>query len=174
MPEEIRIAGLQTGIYDDTQRIIFLQNMGYVYSTQLELKEYFVNQGIVQRLLLDGQTIHMAKAVNPNSIYNAGGIVDSSDNSLITINNPMYNPLFRAKMDRIRFGDMTPEAADFYNSFMRQKQQEAMQNQMMWRTPPPQPNAGVWQNQMNPGGFDATMTPGAYHMPNLPGMNYQM
>jgi hypothetical protein len=170
MPDEIRTAGLQMGIFNDIQRINFIQNMGFVYATQIEIREYFVNQSIVQGLLLDGQTLLLSKAVDPDSMFNTGGIVDSSDNSLMTINNPLYNPLFRAKMDRIRCGNVTPEAADFYRNFMAQKQQETQQT---WNYQPNQnapPNPGVWQNPQQMG-VDPTMTPGAYYMPHFPGMN---
>jgi hypothetical protein len=165
MEDEIRTAGLQTDIFDDTQRFIFIQNMGYVYATQLEIKEYFVHQGIVQHILLDGQTLLMGKAINPDDMFSNGGIVDSANNSISTINNPMYNPLFRAKIDRIRFGDVTPEAAEFYRSYMARKQQE-MQNNNMFNGQTPNPG-GIWQTPQ----VDPTMTLGAYHMPNMPGMN---
>jgi hypothetical protein len=168
MPDEIRAAGLQTGIFIDTQRMLFLQNMGYVYATQLPIKEYFVNQGIVQRILLEGETLLMAKAIDPDSVFSNSGIVDNSNNSISTINDPMFNPVFRAKMDRIRFGNVTPEAADFYNSYMMQKQQQ-MQNEYLAKQN--QASQGVWQATPSP--VDFSMTPGAYYMPNLPGINNQ-
>jgi hypothetical protein len=168
MEDEIRTAGLQTDIFDDVQRLIFLQNMGYVYATQLEIKEYFVHQGTVQHILLDGQTLLMSKAVDPDSMFNNGGIVDSSNNSIATINNPMYNPLFRAKMDKIRYGDVTPEAAEFYKSYMIQKQRDAQNDNMYSRQAAG--FGGVWQNAPQ-SQVDQSMTLGAYIMPNMPGMN---
>jgi hypothetical protein len=179
MAEEIKAAGLQMGINDDTQRLIFIRNMGFTEATQLEIKEYFMNQGIVQQILLEGQTILLPKAVNPDSMFNQGGIVNSSGNNLWSINDPMHNPLFRAKMERIRSGYMTPEANEFYMSYMRQKQQEEMNN-TAYQMPPQgfrqgpvpvnpmqQGYPGVWQGPMQP---PPVMTQGAFYMPNIPGM----
>jgi hypothetical protein len=177
MPEEIKAAGLQTsfmtsiqsGMNVDPQRLMFINNMGFAYATQLEIKEYFVNQGVVQKILLDGRTLLMSKAINPETMYSAAGIVDSSNNSVNTINNPMFNPIFRAKMERIRNGDMTPEANEFYKNYLMQKQQQEMMNNMNWAQGPQaqQPYPGVWQNQV------PTMTQGAFYMPQMPGMNNQ-
>jgi hypothetical protein len=175
MPDEIKAAGLQMSIYDDTQRLIFIRNMGFTEATQLEIKEYFMSQGIVQMMLLDGHTILLPKAVNPESMYNSGGIVGTSNDSLRTINDPMYNPLFRAKMERIRMGQMTPEANDFFQSYMQQKQQQEMANNVNWQSANnmmPQGFSGLWQapqaQQPAP-----TMTQGAFYMPNVPGMSYK-
>jgi hypothetical protein len=167
MPEEIKIAGLQSGIFNDAQRQLFIMHMGFVYATQLEIKEYFLHQGIIQRIMLDGNTLLMPKAVNPDSIYNGSGIVNSSGNDVQTINSAMFNPHFRAKMDRIVSGNITPEANDFYRNYMAQKQQAAMQeiwNQQMNRQ---REYAGTWQE--NP---KQPMTNGAYIMPNMQGMNF--
>jgi hypothetical protein len=172
MPEEIMAAGMQSGIEYDNQRLVFIANMGFSYATQLETKEFFFNSGIIQRILLDGQTILMAKAVNPDSVFNNGGIVSSSDNSINTINNPMFNPIFRSKMERIRSGHITPEANDFYKSYMMQKQQEMYNNNGMGMSFVPnnvQPFPGMWQNP-TPGPIP-TMTQGAYYRPHMPGMN---
>jgi hypothetical protein len=138
--------------------------MGYVYATQLEVKEYFVNQGLIQQMLLDGQTLLMVKAIDPDSMYSNGGIVDSSADNIATINSPMYNPLFRAKIDRIRFGNVTPEAAEFYNNYLRQQQQMQYEEMMKRQRAS---STGAWQT---PPQAD-TMTFGAYNMPNMPGMN---
>jgi hypothetical protein len=174
MPEEIKAAGLQMGIYDDTQRLIFIRNMGFTEATQLEIKEYFMSQGTVQMILLDGNTLLLPKAINPDSMYNAGGIVGTSNDSLRTINDPMYNPLFRAKMERIRMGYTTPEAQDFYQSYLQQKQQQEMANNMNWMASQNQAQQfqGIWQApqaQQKP----PVMTQGAYYMPNVPGMSYK-
>jgi hypothetical protein len=165
MSEEIKAAGLQMGIDNDAQRYIFIANMGFVYATQLEIKEYFVHQGIIQRLMLDGNTLLMQKAISPDSIYNSGGIVDSSGDNIQTINNAMYNPFFRTKMDRIMAGKMTPEASDFYRNIMAQKQQSMMQE--MW-------NNNMMNQQVNPTMTEQTMTGGAYMMPPMQGMNYTL
>jgi hypothetical protein len=145
MPEEIKAAGLQNGIYNDAQRILFINNMGYVYSTQLEIKEYFIHQGFIQRMMLDGNTLLMPKAINPDSLFNNGGIVNSSGNDVNTINGAMFNPYFRAKMERIASGNITPEANDFYRNYLAQKQQAAMQD--MWNmNGVNQGYPGMWQN----------------------------
>jgi hypothetical protein len=163
MPDEIKAAGLQLGIYDNAQRYLFINNLGYAYATQLEIKEYFVHQGIIQRIMLDGNTLLMVKAINPDSIYNASGIVDSSGDNVKTINNAMFNPYFRAKMDRITSGNITPEANEFYHSYMAQKQQLAMQE--MWNNNiASQQGYPLWQ-QGN------VMPEGAYTMPFMQGMN---
>jgi hypothetical protein len=172
MPEEIMAAGMQSGIEYDNQRLVFIANMGFSYATQLETKEFFFDSGTIQRILLDGQTILMPKAVNPDSVFNNGGIVSSSDNTINTINNPMFNPIFRSKIERIRSGHITPEANDFYKSYMMQKQQEMYNHNGMGMSFVPnnvQPFPGMYQNP-TPGPIP-TMTQGAFYRPHMPGMN---
>jgi predicted Zn-ribbon and HTH transcriptional regulator len=156
MPEEIKAAGLQLGIYDDIQRKVFITNMGFVRATQLEVLTYFVSQGILRQIMLDGETIMLPMAVSPESAFNSGGIVDSSSDSVNTIH--AINPLFNMKMGRI-FNDpnISPEARDFYNNYMIMQRQNEMMKQQ-------QGNIWNWQNP------SYNMTPGAYYMPNMPGM----
>jgi hypothetical protein len=144
-------------------------NMGYVNATQLEISEYFVNQGVIQRVMLDGNTLLMTKAVNPDSVYNNAGIVGSSGDDAQTINSAVFNPYFRAKMDRIASGNVTPEAYEFYRNYIAQKQQLAMQemwNRNMASQQQAYPGPGMWQ----PG---QTMTEGAYRMPFMQGVSNQ-
>jgi hypothetical protein len=171
MPEEIKAAGLQMSIYEDTVRLNFINNMGYSLANQLEIKEYFFHQGRIQTIMLDGKTLLFNKAIDQDSVYSRSGIVDSSGNQINTINDPLNNPTFRAKFDRIRSGyNITPEANDFFQSYMAHKQQADMAawNQRMrqeqqasataWQQPPQQEHA-------------PTMTPGAFRTPPMPGMS---
>jgi NAD-dependent SIR2 family protein deacetylase len=171
MPEEIKAAGLQMSIYDDTVRFNFINNMGYQLANQLEIKEYFFHQGLIQNIMLDGKTLLFSKALEQDSILSKGGIVDSSGNQVNTINDPLYNPIFREKLERIRSGyHITPEANDFFQSYMAQKQQSDMAAWNQRLRQQQQAAAADWQQPQQPQ-HAPTMTAGAFRAPNMPGMS---
>jgi hypothetical protein len=165
MPEEIKAAGLQRGIYDRVQRNIFIANQGYVKATQLEIKEYFVHQKIVQQIMMDGSTLLMNKKIDPNMIYNQSGIVDNSNNGINSINSAAYNPAFAMQMNKIEKGRVTPEAMDFYNSYLQQKQQQAMAEMYYQNTHAQMPVGGVWQGYTNP--YQNPAPHGIFTMPRI-------
>jgi hypothetical protein len=171
MPEEIKAAGLQMTIYDDTVRLNFINNMGYSLANQLEIKEYFFHQGLIQNIMVDGKTLLFNKAIDQESVFSKGGIVDSSGNHINTINDPFNNPTFRAKFDRIRSGyNVTPEANEFFQSYMAHKQQADMAAWNQRVRQEQQASAAAWQQPPHQE-HAPTMTPGAYRTPPMPGMS---
>jgi hypothetical protein len=154
MPEEVNSSGIGQGIYDDNQLRILIENLGFKRATQLEIKEYFMHQGVVEKILLDADTLNMPKAISPEEMYRAGGLVAGSGNDVNTINNALFNPMFNQKMNRMfNANNMSPEAKDFMNEHYarnRMMQQQNMSADNTWQTP--------------------TMTGGAFYVPNMPGM----
>jgi hypothetical protein len=162
MPEEIKAAGLQKGIFEEVQRNIFIMNMGFIKAAQLEIKEYFVHQEIVNRIMLDSNTIMLNKFIDPDLVFNQSGIVENSSNQINTANTPFFNPAFAQKMGRIEKGYVTPEARDFYASYMQQKQQQAMADMYY--------NAMRQQQSVNQNPWQQPIS-GVYNMPpRMPGM----
>jgi hypothetical protein len=165
MPEEIKAAGLQKGIYEEVQKNIFIMNMGFIKATQLEIKEYFVHQEIVSRIMLDSNMVLLNKFINPDLVFNQSGIVENSSNQVNSANAAFFNPAFAQKMGRIEKGYVTPEARDFYSSYIQQKQQQAMAD-MYYNNA--MRNQGVNQGFQNPW---QQPTYGIYNTPpRMPGM----
>lgn len=167
MPEEIKATGLQKAIFDDVQRNIFIMNMGFVKATQLEIKEYFISQKVIEQIMLSSDTMLMNKYIPPAMILSNSGIVNNSGDAINSINSPYFNPAFAMKMGRMERGYATREAKEFYDSYFRQKQQQAF-NEMAY-------NQNPNMQQMYPGGnfqnAQQPMTPGVFSMPRMPGMN---
>ena len=112
MESELKAAGIASGIADDNTRLAFIQSQGFVKNNQLEVKEYFFNQTVVQNLLVDSKTELMQKLPTPDEMFVKAGMVESAGNGF-NINSVMSNPaLMRRYMNIMNNG--TPEAKTYF------------------------------------------------------------
>ena len=167
MADELRTAGVSAGIADDNTRLAFINNMGFVKNNQLEVKEYFFDQVIIESLLMDGKTGMMQKLPDPEQSFgNASGLVNSSADGF-NINNVMSNPALMNKYFNI-VRNATPEAKEYFmNNVVNPG---AMQN-------PYQQNYGMYnpmQQQMNASPNTMQQPMGVNPMMGGMGMGMQM
>ena len=112
MESELKAAGIASGIADDNTRLAFISSQGFVKNNQLEVKEYFFNQTVVQNLLVDSKTELMQKLPTPDEMFVKAGMVESAGNGF-NINSVMSNPaLMRRYMNIMNNG--TPEAKTYF------------------------------------------------------------
>jgi hypothetical protein len=174
MADELKQAGIATGITDDGTRNAFIHNMGFTKNNQLEVKEYFVDQTVTQSLLMDSKTAMMQKLPSPEEMFTKSGLVNSSADGF-NINNVMSNPaLMRKYMNIMQHG--SPEAKSYFmNNVIFQNQMNPAMNGGM-----PNMGMGMGMNPMMMGGFGMQqpmgMNPGMMNpmmggMPNV-GMGY--
>jgi hypothetical protein len=122
MAAEIKELGLQNAIADNGTRLAFIQNIGFVKSTQLEVKEYFVNQSIVTSLMMDSRTMMFNKLPDPDSMFAKGGIVDA--NATGGMNNVLMNPTVLQKYMNI-MNNGTQEARAYMAGVLQQQYAQA-------------------------------------------------
>ena len=173
MAEELKTAGIASGISDDGTRLAFISNMGFTKNNQLEVKEYFVDQNVVQQLLMDGKTALMQKLPTPEEMFTKSGLVGSSSDGF-NINSVMSNPALMHKYMNI-MQNGTPEAKNYFiNNVMYPNQGVNMMNGMFNGM-----NGGMnMMGMMNPmmGGMNMGMGQmpgmGMNMMSAMPGMNF--
>lgn len=127
MADEIKQAGLANTIRNPETRNQFIQNMGYVEATQVEVKQYFVNQTTVNAMMTDGLTYSMTERVDENMFNSAKMVSDS--NVGLGMNNVMMNPNLMARYANIMNG--SAEAKDLYQRIIRDEYQQKMMDMMM-------------------------------------------
>ncbi len=166
MAEELKQAGIATGITDDGTRNAFIHNMGFTKNNQLEVKEYFIDQTVTQSLLVDSKTAMMQKLPSPDEMFTKSGLVNSSADGF-NINNVMSNPaLMRKYMNIMQNG--SPEAKNYFmNNVIYQNQMNPTMNGGMNINP-----GMMGMNPMMMGGMQGGMMPGMN--PGMMGMGMGM
>ena len=170
MADEIKQAGLANTIRQPEVRNQFIQNMGYVEATQVEIKQYFVNQTTVNAMMTDGLTYSLTERVDEN-MFNASKMVSDSGMGM-GMNNVMMNPNLMSRYANIMNG--SPEAKDLFRRIMNDEYQQNMMD-MMTHMSQQNGNGNIFNpammNGMNPmmmGGMPGMMGMG---MPmGMPGM----
>ena len=182
MSEELKTAGIASGISDDGTRLAFISNMGFTKNNQLEVKEYFVDQNVVQQLLMDGKTALMQKLPSPEEMFTKSGLVGSSGDGF-NINSVMSNPALMHKYMNI-MQNGTPEAKNYFiNNVMYPNQGANMMNGMfngmnggiIPNMGMGMPMMGNQMGMMNPMMGGMNMGIGQMQMPGMgmmPGMNF--
>ena len=166
MAEELKTAGIASGISDDGTRLAFISNMGFTKNNQLEVKEYFVDQNVVQQLLMDGKTALMQKLPTPEEMFTKSGLVGSSSDGF-NINSVMSNPALMHKYMNI-MQNGTPEAKNYFiNNVMYPNQGANMMNGMFNGM-----NGGM--NMMGMGMPMMGNQMGMMNMGQMPGMGMNM
>ena len=165
MADEIKQAGLANTIRQPEVRNQFIQNMGYVEATQVEIKQYFVNQTTVNAMMTDGLTYSLTERVDEN-MFNASKMVSDSGMGM-GMNNVMMNPNLMSRYANIMNG--SPEAKDLFRRIMNDEYQQNMMD-MMTHMSQQNGNGNIFNPAMM-NGMNPTMMGG---MPGMMGMGMPM
>ena len=118
MRAAIEKAGMSISIRDQSQKDLFLANIGYEYCYQFQVKEYYINQSIIASIMNDEVTIKLNKMVEDTMFTNTKLVANSQSGSVF--NNIVANPQLAIRYQKL-MQNGTKESKDYLRRAMYQQ-----------------------------------------------------
>ena len=118
MRAAIEKAGMSISIRDQSQKDLFLANIGYEYCHQFQVKEYYINQSIIASIMNDEVTVKLTKMVEDTMFTNTKLVANSQSGSVF--NNIVANPQLAIRYQKL-MQNGTKESKDYLRRAMYQQ-----------------------------------------------------